>query len=102
MRRLGTDLSAGQVLGFAGRSTVQHAGSNAKECRMARQNFIDERWQSARAAPADAELLSGRDVYDEHRPLYRCSACMAEGSNSMHKYIDECPHYVEPRRAPAN
>ena len=52
---------------------------------------MDTRWENAPTAPKDKTLLSDGAEYDFERPMYRCSACIAEGDKSMHKYVDECP-----------
>lgn len=60
---------------------------------------MDDRWNNALPEPVDHTPLSElpSDSYCFTRPLYRCSACLDFGEKSLHRYVDECPSFVEVR-----
>jgi hypothetical protein len=58
---------------------------------------MDERWNNALPEPVDHTQLSDvpTGCYDFTRPLFRCTACLDFGEKSLHRYVDECPGFVE-------
>lgn len=57
--------------------------------------MVDKRWNSAPDAPVDQTLLQDTAEIDWNRPLYRCAACRRGGDFSLHRYLDDCPYFVE-------
>lgn len=63
--------------------------------------MADERWNSAPDAPVDQTLMQDTAEIDWHRPLYRCTPCQRGGEFNLHRYLDDCPYFVEEPAAAA-